>query len=387
MPVLNSVKPSLRRTNYWSSRKGNGNKEKSSSTETSGRRATLAYQCTSRSLIHDRSKDHSRKSFIPGCWNKSSGTTFREHRVAYGMPDRNGSEWNQTLDSVRIPKSENRNSFSFYGESLSNIQWHPYSTIKRIKWNRVWLLTGAGTRPMKWGATTSREREWKIDLECQEPAEDDMQVRRSIMLVQTVRLDLPRLRDRLTIRVRNEVAWLRPRFRLLLRDGGSPKGLAIKEEKKPFETAKDLLRLTSLYSCGLVWSIGRPLSCLNMALSFFYASGRLTALSDQITREERRLTLSLLDKYDDEIGRVVSVGDGIARVYGLNEIQAGEMVEFSSGVKGIALNLENENVGIVVFGSDTAIKEGDLVKRTGSIVDSCGKGYARACGRCLGSTY
>lgn len=60
----------------------------------------------------------------------------------------------------------------------------------------------------------------------------------------------------------------------------------------------------------------------------------------------------------DEIGRVVSVGDGIARVYGLNEIQAGEMVEFASGVKGIALNLENENVGIVVFGSDTAIKEG-----------------------------
>lgn len=71
----------------------------------------------------------------------------------------------------------------------------------------------------------------------------------------------------------------------------------------------------------------------------------------------------------DEIGRVVSVGDGIARVYGLHEIQAGEMVEFASGVKGIALNLENENVGIVVFGSDTAIKESDLVKRTGSIVD------------------
>ncbi|KAI5641193.1 hypothetical protein M9H77_00313 [Catharanthus roseus] len=71
----------------------------------------------------------------------------------------------------------------------------------------------------------------------------------------------------------------------------------------------------------------------------------------------------------DEIGGVVLVGDGIARVYGLNEIQAGEMVEFASGVKGIALNLENENVGIVVFGSDTAIKEGDLVKHTGSIVD------------------
>ncbi|KAK4343842.1 hypothetical protein RND71_036936 [Anisodus tanguticus] len=90
----------------------------------------------------------------------------------------------------------------------------------------------------------------------------------------------------------------------------------------------------------------------------------------------------------DEIGRVVSVGDGIARVYGLNEIQAGEMVEFSSGVKGIALNLENENVGIVVFGSDTAIKEGDLVKRTWIYCGcSCGKGYARACGRWLGSTY
>uniref|UniRef100_A0A9I9DZH6 ATPase F1/V1/A1 complex alpha/beta subunit N-terminal domain-containing protein n=1 Tax=Cucumis melo TaxID=3656 RepID=A0A9I9DZH6_CUCME len=71
----------------------------------------------------------------------------------------------------------------------------------------------------------------------------------------------------------------------------------------------------------------------------------------------------------DKMGQVLSVEDGIIRVYGLKEIQAGEMVEFSSGVKGIALNLENENVGIVVFGSDTAIKEGDLVKRTGSIVD------------------
>ncbi|KAF7150793.1 hypothetical protein RHSIM_Rhsim02G0069000 [Rhododendron simsii] len=71
----------------------------------------------------------------------------------------------------------------------------------------------------------------------------------------------------------------------------------------------------------------------------------------------------------DEIGRVVSVRDGIAHVYELNEIQAGEMVEFASGVKGIALNLENENVGFVVFGSDTVIKEGDLVMHTGSIVD------------------
>ncbi|KAE8648350.1 hypothetical protein Csa_023147 [Cucumis sativus] len=71
----------------------------------------------------------------------------------------------------------------------------------------------------------------------------------------------------------------------------------------------------------------------------------------------------------DEMGRVFSVGDGISRVYGLKEIQAREIVEFSNGVKGIALNLENENVGIIIFGSDTAIKEGDLVKRTRSIVD------------------
>ncbi|GAB4837015.1 ATP synthase alpha chain mitochondrial precursor [Ancistrocladus abbreviatus] len=71
----------------------------------------------------------------------------------------------------------------------------------------------------------------------------------------------------------------------------------------------------------------------------------------------------------DEIGRVVSVGDGIARVYEVNEIQAREMVEFASGVKGIALNLKNENVGIVVFDSDTAIKKGDPIKYTGSIVD------------------
>jgi proton translocating ATP synthase F1 alpha subunit len=71
----------------------------------------------------------------------------------------------------------------------------------------------------------------------------------------------------------------------------------------------------------------------------------------------------------DEIGRVLSVGDGIARVYGLNKIQSGEMVEFASGVQGMALNLENDNVGVVCFGSDTGIHEGDIVKRTGAIVD------------------
>ena len=70
-----------------------------------------------------------------------------------------------------------------------------------------------------------------------------------------------------------------------------------------------------------------------------------------------------------EIGKVLSVGDGIARVHGLDNVQAGEMVEFKDGSKGMALNLESDNVGIVIFGDDRAIKEGDTVKRTGSIVD------------------
>ena len=70
-----------------------------------------------------------------------------------------------------------------------------------------------------------------------------------------------------------------------------------------------------------------------------------------------------------EVGQVLSVGDGIARIYGLDNVQAGEMVEFSDGTKGMALNLESDNVGVVLFGSDSGIKEGDTVKRTNSIVD------------------
>ncbi len=70
-----------------------------------------------------------------------------------------------------------------------------------------------------------------------------------------------------------------------------------------------------------------------------------------------------------EVGRVLSVGDGIARVYGLDNIQAGEMVEFPGGIRGMALNLEADNVGVVIFGSDRDIKEGDTVKRTNAIVD------------------
>ena len=70
-----------------------------------------------------------------------------------------------------------------------------------------------------------------------------------------------------------------------------------------------------------------------------------------------------------EVGQVLSVGDGIARVYGLDNVQAGEMVEFANGIRGMALNLESDNVGVVIFGSDRDIKEGKTVKRTGAIVD------------------
>ncbi len=76
-----------------------------------------------------------------------------------------------------------------------------------------------------------------------------------------------------------------------------------------------------------------------------------------------------------EVGQVLSIGDGVARVYGLDNVQAGEMVEFPTGIKGMALNLESDNVGVVVFGEDRDIKEGDTVKRTGAIVEvPVGKG-------------
>ncbi|MGE3770271.1 MAG: F0F1 ATP synthase subunit alpha [Bdellovibrionales bacterium] len=76
-----------------------------------------------------------------------------------------------------------------------------------------------------------------------------------------------------------------------------------------------------------------------------------------------------------EVGQVISIGDGVARIYGLENVRAGEMVEFQNGVKGMALNLEADNVGVVVFGSDAEIREGDIVKRTGAIVECpVGKG-------------
>ena len=90
----------------------------------------------------------------------------------------------------------------------------------------------------------------------------------------------------------------------------------------------------------------------------------------EITKILKEQIKNLGDKAEvSEIGKVLSVGDGIARVYGLDNVQAGEMVVFQDSSKGMALNLENDNVGIVIFGDDKSIKEGDTVKRTGAIVD------------------
>jgi len=91
--------------------------------------------------------------------------------------------------------------------------------------------------------------------------------------------------------------------------------------------------------------------------------------------EVTKILKEQINKFGDkaevsEVGQVLSVGDGIARIYGLDNVQAGEMVEFSDGSKGMALNLESDNVGVVIFGDDKAVKEGDIVKRTGAIVDT-----------------
>merc|ERR1739848_903508 len=98
-------------------------------------------------------------------------------------------------------------------------------------------------------------------------------------------------------------------------------------------------------------------------------SANLKASAEVSSILEERILESAPKSNLEETGRVLSIGDGIARVYGLKNIQAEETVEFSSGLKGMALNLEADNVGVVVFGNDKLIKEGDVVKRTGAIVD------------------
>ncbi|XP_045618131.1 ATP synthase subunit alpha, mitochondrial [Procambarus clarkii] len=104
--------------------------------------------------------------------------------------------------------------------------------------------------------------------------------------------------------------------------------------------------------------VSRKLSTTNVAATAEVS----TILEERILGAAPKVNL-------EETGRVLSIGDGIARVYGLKNIQAEEMVEFSSGLKGMALNLEPDNVGVVVFGNDKLIREGDIVKRTGAIVD------------------
>jgi F-type H+-transporting ATPase subunit alpha len=99
------------------------------------------------------------------------------------------------------------------------------------------------------------------------------------------------------------------------------------------------------------------------------ATSKKPSIGDAVTILQSKV--SQINQVNDlkEFGPVISIGDGIARVFGLTKVQAGEMVEFNSGVKGMALNLETDNVGIVVLGNDREIQEGDIVKRTGSIVD------------------
>lgn len=131
----------------------------------------------------------------------------------------------------------------------------------------------------------------------------------------------------------------------------------------------------------LATSVARqlPRAAGQIASKAAYPAASLAARKFHVSTQQRSAEISSIleerilgaaPKSDlEETGRVLSIGDGIARVYGLKNIQADEMVEFSSGLKGMALNLEADNVGVVVFGNDKMIKEGDIVKRTGAIVD------------------
>nr|XP_016930209.1 ATP synthase subunit alpha, mitochondrial [Drosophila suzukii] len=137
----------------------------------------------------------------------------------------------------------------------------------------------------------------------------------------------------------------------------------------------------SIISARLASSVARnlPKAATQVACKAAYPAASLAARKFHVASTQRSAEISnileerilgVAPKADlEETGRVLSIGDGIARVYGLNNIQADEMVEFSSGLKGMALNLEPDNVGVVVFGNDKLIKQGDIVKRTGAIVD------------------
>jgi F-type H+-transporting ATPase subunit alpha len=129
----------------------------------------------------------------------------------------------------------------------------------------------------------------------------------------------------------------------------------------------------SLLRLGLnlkkVVSYGPKVSFLNAQRNISLSAFRRAEAPEVSAILEERILGQSTTANLEETGRVLSIGDGIARVYGLKNIQADEMVEFSSGLKGMALNLEPDNVGVVVFGNDKLIREGDIVKRTGAIVD------------------
>jgi F-type H+-transporting ATPase subunit alpha len=123
---------------------------------------------------------------------------------------------------------------------------------------------------------------------------------------------------------------------------------------------------------GISPFVYRNRNLFNYSNKFFKSSNslqkKLSVGEAAVVLEQRISGISQVNDLK-EYGSVISIGDGIARVFGLLKVQAGEMVEFSSGVKGMALNLETDNVGIVVLGNDREIMEGDIVKRMGSIVD------------------
>ncbi|KAA0203666.1 hypothetical protein HAZT_HAZT007410 [Hyalella azteca] len=123
----------------------------------------------------------------------------------------------------------------------------------------------------------------------------------------------------------------------------------------------------------IILEVSKVLPAVSVAprwISTSHAASKAASTSAETSTILEERILGAAPKTDlEETGRVLSIGDGIARVYGLKNIQAEEMVEFSSGLKGMALNLEPDNVGVVVFGNDKLIREGDIVKRTGAIVD------------------
>ena len=118
---------------------------------------------------------------------------------------------------------------------------------------------------------------------------------------------------------------------------------------------------------AVLWKARRAVPAFATAVRN-YATAKAAA-SEVSSILEQRISGATSNFDVEETGRVLAIGDGIARIYGLRNIMAEEMVEFSSGIRGMALNLEADNVGVTVFGSDSLIKEGDIVKRTGQIVD------------------